>query len=62
MSQEKDLLQYQIELNKKEEKITYFTRSAMLWGSVACPRLARTLGRMEGGCGGAETGPVVAWT
>lgn len=29
----------------------FITRSAILWGSVACPLLARTLGRMDGGCG-----------
>lgn len=41
------------------------TLSAILWGSVACPRLARTLGRIPGGCGAgagaAATGPDVGW-
>jgi hypothetical protein len=38
-----------------------FTRSAILCGSVACPRLARTLGRMAGGCGALTTGPGAGW-
>jgi len=33
----------------------WLTRSAMLWGSVAWPLLARTRGRMPGGCGMAAT-------
>lgn len=37
------------------------TRSAMLCGSVACPRLARTLGRIAGGCGAAATVLVIGW-
>jgi hypothetical protein len=35
--------------------IQKLTLSAMLCGSVACPLLARTLGRMAGGCGAAGT-------
>jgi len=46
--------------NIKEKEIK-FTLSAILCGSVAWPRLARTLGRMPGGCGTAETAPDVGW-
>lgn len=36
-----------------QANILKLTRSAMLCGSVACPLLARTLGRIAGGCGAA---------
>jgi len=37
------------------------TRSAILCGSVAWPRLARTLGRIAGGCGAIATVVGIGW-
>lgn len=38
-----------IEMEDTLQNLCLLTRSAILWGSVACPRLALTLGRMAGG-------------
>lgn len=48
-------------LSCMNHKTIRLTRSAMLCGSVAWPLLARTLGRIAGGCGAAATVFCIGW-